>query len=86
MEAFLAHQRLVDDLLTDFAEEQGISSGALMRDLRDALLDNFTPLFQEHEYKWLAELLLCWNDYQAFSEAMEYEAKCLLDSTESKLK
>ena len=74
MDAFLSHQRLVDDLLTDFADEHGIAPSELMRDLRDALEGSFTPLFEDHEYRWLADLLLSWNDYAAFCQAMAGEA------------
>ena len=86
MDAFLSHQRLVDDLLTDFAQEHGILPQALMKDLRDALDGNFTPLFEDHEYRWLAELLLSWNDYEAFCQTMTDDADRLTAAPESRRK
>jgi hypothetical protein len=73
-EAFLAHQRLVDSLLTDFAQSNGLDSGDLLGGLRDAVEGHFTVLFEDHQYLWLADLLMSWNDYHSFSSLMVLEA------------
>lgn len=74
MDAFLQHQKLVDALITEFANEENINPSDLLEGLRDALDGNFTPLFEEHEYLWLAQLLLSWTDYDAFCESMKVAA------------
>lgn len=74
-EVFLVYQELLDDLLTRFASLKGIDSSAFLSSLRDAAENNFTPLFEEHAYKWLADLLLSWTDFESFCSSMEEQAQ-----------
>ncbi|CAN0080933.1 unnamed protein product, partial [Ectocarpus sp. 12 AP-2014] len=62
--------RLVENLLSGFLEEEGRPAEDLFSDMKDAKENNYTALFEEHEYHDFVQSVLAAIEYQSFYRLM----------------
>eukprot|EP00903_Cladosiphon_okamuranus_P006794 g6622.t1 len=62
--------QLVETLLSGFLEEEGRTSEELFSDMKDAKENNYTALFEEHEYHGFVQSVLDAMEYKSFYELM----------------
>ena len=74
-EIFNEYQGLIDRLISDFAESHGAKTKSLLKECRDSIEGNFTPIFEEHKNKWFVDLMFSWMEYPYFLNEMINEAR-----------
>ncbi|CAM9175768.1 unnamed protein product [Hapterophycus canaliculatus] len=61
---------LVEALLSGFLKEEGRAPEELFSDMKDAKYNNYTALFEEHEYHGFVQSVLAAMEYQSFYRLM----------------
>eukprot|EP00752_Nemacystus_decipiens_P004643 g4236.t2 len=61
---------LVETLLTEFLKEEGRTAEELFSDMKDAKQNNYTALFEEHQYHGFVQSVLDAMEYESFYRLM----------------
>mmetsp|Transcript_50583 Transcript_50583/g.142298 ORF Transcript_50583/g.142298 Transcript_50583/m.142298 type:complete len:171 (+) Transcript_50583:69-581(+) len=67
--------RIFETELDQFLEGEGCSSAEFYAQCKDAIEDNYTALFEEHQHHWFVDALLASMSYEHFFEMMTKAAR-----------